>query len=1260
MTDQNSETDSAALHAFLAEHMKWAKLFVSIQEIAEDNTDLVRDLQHYDRASTVPLLAGLLTLPDYQSNCIRLEILVALAVRHCRGRKTAHVEQVKQWFRQVGKSRCALAEDPAEDVFVSLVHDERGNYRLLEGVWEGAGFYTQRVLDVIATMPDHAEFAQLKNCFRALLTVSDIVCDKAGLQRYQLGSDVQHSALLSRKLPGGRALTARVTVTSADLNSRGIAQSDLEPFVFRPHMAEEMDAQQIARSHLDRRPLILNGNEYVVALPSALSIAMRNYVIDQIGDLGLSAAFDSALAIHYAKLFADVPLFGGPTNVQITWTKAGEHRWSDVCLEVDRGYYISVHLFLPSVRTHADAGFKDDYQLDDVFMEELRRSVNAVCSRFADQRGFKGGVVVVVGCGWGKGYATGEFTIQHPKWRFQGMSADDLFRLSWLGNMNPGYFWRIQDGLEAVTKAGVVIQNVNGILNLIGWLRRNAGHFVPHKDLPDDIISPEQPLLLTPPLNLVRDVRSDADAGYDRHRSLDNTGQWHEVQRSSAAPFFDSVSRRRVYVSMDDVRNGTLTSVYEGNLHLWMSVSTPRMTRRDVTYRLWEMAQEWLHRIGAAFDTEVAAENSESSLKVHVEFRDPDLPESGGGRPTPEVLTTLCTIEPQRDPNARKAVFGRGFLVGFRIAENVAERLFVENVVKAYLQILSLDDEVGRVAAILPQVVKNRQARQFHLFHTQKFMDYVSDTLPRELIAIDPTTDAAAKIGLGWKVRARDQGNRIEGREACTSFLASLVDVLTRDIVDTLAGFDRRSTLRRLVANYEKARAEQDHWRRTSAAVLGLHGNNENTRGRFVEQLSKFAGASATSRTLTEIALCACPLDGGGECSNIEMGELIARAALVIRIGGLSDAIYYNALAPEISISPLGDILVRNDFGELVVEPMLTRVMQEGVVAEAPLQERNYEEPEVVSDAREKIGNTFWDVWELEMGFDLNEARSIIGVLEDKGVADHCSILEVRHSDYFKLVCSEAVTADVAGRFLDRFTLETRPQWEEVPEGFTRKDIYPWRFGRRLSFVARPILKVDNRRDPLLVIAPAALRNGFAYVVDGAYNGRFGQSFFRTEKMKNKWWARAHEGHSFNAKVAEAAADAGWNVRQNLGLPELLGRKLERDMGDIDVLAWKADCRHVLVIECKDLGLARNYSEIAALLSDYQGVEVGGKADRLKKHLDRVSLLRNSQEQVQRFTGVPRPEVVSCLVCSGVVPMQYARIEALADTRVGAIEEVLI
>ena len=115
-----------------------------------------------------------------------------------------------------------------------------------------------------------------------------------------------------------------------------------------------------------------------------------------------------------------------------------------------------------------------------------------------------------------------------------------------------------------------------------------------------------------------------------------------------------------------------------------------------------------------------------------------------------------------------------------------------------------------------------------------------------------------------------------------------------------------------------------------------------------------------------------------------------------------------------------------------------------------------------------------------------------------------------------------------------------------------------------------------------------------------------------------------------------------------------------QDFGDVDVLAWRPDRQDVLVIECKDLSLARNYSEIAALLSSFQGAVVDGKPDSLKKHLIRVSILELSLERLQRFTGIQEPNIDSSIICSGVVPMQYSKFEALSKTHVGSVDDLLI
>lgn len=772
-------------------------------------------------------------------------------------------------------------------------------------------------------------------------------------------------------------------------------------------------------------------------------------------------------------------------------------------------------------------------------------------------------------------------------------------------------------------------------------------------------------MLLPVPVGQSRLVRTEAVQRVDRHHAVDSKGQRHELMRSPPDGVFDSESSQRVYGSVRGLERGELICVYEGIVNLWVVFSAPRVSESVAKLGLFRMISAWLHRIGAVFDASGMTAGEGESLTAHVEFLDQveslhGTPAEGlGDKPSAADLAPLCRVEELPEENACKAVFDIGFLGGFRIAENVAERLVVRTLALAYLRLRGVEDEDAEVGALESSVVRNDEARDFHIFQSDDYHGYVRESLPAELVEHEPVDQGAARIGLARSDAPVPSSRRIEGRSACTGFLANVVDSLVDDLIAKLAGFNRRPALRRLLLNCEKADAEERRWTMTSAAILGLHGHDPQTIERFVERKSRFAGTRAASRILVEMALCACPSDAGKRLSDIEMRQLLAGADLVVQLGGASDAIFYNVLQPDLLVSPVGDVLFQDDFGEYVARPTLYRMIREGVMADAPLQRKNYDDPRAARREAASVGTEFLRIWKAEMGFELEQAASIIGSLEEHGFEEGEAVLAIDRERYFELVCSGGVSRQAAESFLDQFSLSGRPCWKDPPDGFSRKDIYPWRFGRRLSYMTRPVLALDEAEEVVLMVAPRALRQSFTYVFEGARLGRLDRSFFTTSGMKDAWLGSAREGHTFNGAVARKLSEEGWTVRENLGLPELLNRRLERDWGDLDVLAWREDRETVLAIECKDLAPARNYSELSALLSEYQGTEKNGRADKLRRHLDRVSLLLENRDGIQRFTGVSEPQVVSCLVFRGPVPMQYASIDALSGTKVGTVEEVL-
>ena len=1248
------------MQSLFAEGQKWSSLSVTLNDVAEDNKALVKDFSRFDPNFAVPLVASLLTVPKYQSNCLRLELLAALAWRHCEGTKEPTIDHAVHWFNEIGKSRSASGEDPAEDVFVSLVTGKNSHFRILEGLWESAGFYTQTLYDIVQTMPNEGHWAAIKKRVDAILTVSEIVCQNAGIVRYQMGEEYPHQVLLSQQLPECSALVEIVRIPFKILEERGVQVGDIAPFIFNHERKDKVDHQRASETSLHINPLaILDSETVTVVLPTCLSIAMRNYVISEVISGGLEDAFDTMLANQFSALLYDTPLLGGPRHASLRWSKIDQHQVSSLGFQFDEGHYVSLHFFLPSIRTHMDGGFSEGFVDDGSLTSALQKDMLDSMKRFEREDGFQAGMTLLIGGGWGKVYALQHFDVQRENWRFESIPIADLVRVSWMPDIEPAYFWRIHDGLSAVGSKGVQIINPNGILNLIGWVRSNNGHFVPHAQLPPEPITPERPLMLNPPLNMLRDVRAEADNAYDKHCAVDESGKCHVVLRRTADSFFESEGSNKLYVSMTDVLDGTITSLYEGEVQLWLSLNGPNIQDRSVTYHLSKMAGEWLHRIGSVVDREYADRIRVAFARINLVFLDSDVPDGGNAKPIRSDLEKLCRIEVLRDRRCATVTFNAGFIEGFRVAENIAERVVARAMISGFFQILLGRLPGGTLDLIEKEVVPNDEARSFHLFQSQGFMDNVRQLLPDKLSSVDEVDDGIAKLGLAWRVREPADGLVIEGRRACTSFLNDVVDCLIGDIRQELETLPRQAFLNVLVKNIEKANAEEDHWQRTSAAILGLHGKSPETLRKYAHRTSEYAAAGIASRVLTEMSVCMCPIAGTRKPTALSLSRLISRTLLIVRLGGLSDAIRFNALQPELNLSVLGDILFKNDFGELIVEPLLERVLGDRFIQIAPKQKKNYEEPEVGSELKGSIEKRFWDLWVAEMGFDPDQARNIIGSLEDIAFENQTPILELKKSEFIKVAVCSLVDQKAAESFLNQFSLTPRSRWDQVPKGFDIKDIYPWRFGRRLSFVVRPIIQLDESNDPLLLVPPCSLLKGFAYLFGRVYSGSVDQSFLRTPEMRNDWWGMANEGHQFAASVEEEISKKGWQVESNVPLTKILNRKLPMDYGDVDVLAWREDRSEVLVIECKNLQSARNYSEIAAMLSEYQGKTKDGKRDKLKRHLDRVELLSRNQAELGRYIKQDHTEVVSALCCSGPVPMQYSKIEALQNTEVCSAEELL-
>jgi hypothetical protein len=337
----------------------------------------------------------------------------------------------------------------------------------------------------------------------------------------------------------------------------------------------------------------------------------------------------------------------------------------------------------------------------------------------------------------------------------------------------------------------------------------------------------------------------------------------------------------------------------------------------------------------------------------------------------------------------------------------------------------------------------------------------------------------------------------------------------------------------------------------------------------------------------------------------------MARAGLLFEVGGWSDAIRWDLMKPELRVTPLGDVHANFDWHDDIVLANARVISNDRVSEAASSYAENLQNSEPEPTVANKIDPLFAAAWQEQFGASIDETRTVVDFIEDLGVESGKAVLTIQRSRLRRVhIGANVVADDTVSNLLAALTFEPRVSWRNVPEGFDSKDRQPWRYRRRLSLLRRPLLEMSKGEEGMLLVAPGMVREAIGYMTSNLHRGDFPDQQL-SPKMK-AWRARTTgaRGTAFAKKVSAALSGAGWKTRVEINVTELLGRGLNRDYGDVDVLAWRPADGRVLIIECKNVQYRKTYGEIAEQLADFRGeVRANGKRDELRKHLDRMDLM---------------------------------------------------
>lgn len=1250
---------------------------------SQDYAKVANRLSLLEPEFAISVAAGLLTAPEFQTAKARLELFLHLVVANARGDRRLSLPLVRQCVEtDFAHLQIRRMEDPPEDVFISNVVAIGGNYRIFEGSWESADKSLQAVLEALIQSSLSKKLPRVISEVMALLRVSDLVAERAGLSRWTIGTtDLPTDKFLDTNLDLD-ALASRVSFEWGELAALAVDPAKLTPFALSVAQATEIRGQTLGNSNLERRPMLVTTDRMILANPSGISPAIRRYVLERCVAEGLVEDLHTALRHRNSRLLfrSVLPRVDAPAHIArkamaaLAISEKGSSEWDEVVCSFDVDKYAIVVLLSDDLTGIEETGLGAP-GFNQVVVERMTAHVKELAWKIA--KSANGGLVLLVYDGIGRGIALGlpEFP---PRWHPVVISGPHFETFADSPDSSLLRLWKLRQQMEEAEKANAFVHESNGVLNTYAFWRGQDFRLVP-LEVP---FPSERPTQLMVGMEFIKDLRVTERREHDPHAALlQPGGNAVVVRRFARTAFFSAMLRRPIYAVESYARLGELLGLYEGdgvNVWLWADRLKESSDAKGMRYRIWEALLSWLDRlVPVLLHERIIGSRPNTVAHLHITL---DRPEEW------DIRADLSPAMPRLDVNTSESAARVFIPVGFTKflgrPSNDGERMLLELVAQGLASILGSPDdsavtEISKKAVAM--TMKDADTRFIHLFNATSPTDFIAATNPDSVHrprVLQKEDFSATARGLAWRVIEQKSGAfttieqenpitrrcevrreerglmHLRGMDNCLALYRSLVDDLWVEIKGRLEIIDRLSLLEMLMQNIEWIHVDRQQWRRTARAVTALYGDNDDVASISASRETERAGASSWGRVVAEMALSTCPAAGGRPASYEDLDALVAAVSVLVHLAYDSDAIHGGFVEPEMLIYPNGEIEIDLERIESITLPFMLESHAAEFRAAAEGYEGLYNDPSVDSSTTEAgpyREPDFVSAFQAEFGISPAQVIDAVGELAKIGVERAELLIRMTKGELAeRLKGALGYTNEEIGDLFAALALVPRKRWDSTPPGFLKRDWEPWRFRRRLSLATRPVVLFGDLDASEVMYGLHHLASSLTYLFNNIRSAWFPEEFFQSQAMRTYRGAVAHrKGSEFAEEVSQELKKLNWLTRTELAMTAL---GASSELGDIDVLAWSKNESRVLLVECKRLQPARTIGEIVDVLREFQG----NAGDSLNRHIRRTVWLKANPGGLFEIMGrhVQSSEIVPVLVTNRFVPMRYRDDLALPPSQI--------
>lgn len=1146
----------------------------------------MEELVAHDRLGVAAICSALQLLPENVPHGQRLMTVSGLALN---GSPSASLlpnpRLVVRWATHPGLPVSGPGWDPFEGPFADRLPFVGGDYLLLNANGDPDSVFNLRcvmwaLLGSRMPLPKERFFRDMMDLTNAVLALSARLCRAAGVTRHTeaAGSDeivVPRSSKLE-------ALCAAVTFGCEFLDQVGVGQDALAPVV------HDLDRDGPVRPnqrglYFETRPIVRSGDRFVIAEPSSLAIALRHALVvsalsdgrreELVNSLGRGAVETTTWAIERMgwRVHQSLPSSRGP--------------FASIFASFDLDKIAVVTVLGDELETYDKDDPVSQWPLDkwtDPLLAHLREVEVALLGQPATPNEVLH-VIVLAGCGRPVvlGLAASPSPLQAPICLFSleaidrvGMAVDD-----------PLLLWNYAKAQDRLRER-VAVHAFGTLDEFAAWSEGQSYYM-------DDGPRPTFLMIAT---DYGKAFRTSVATRFDPHSVRSPHGSIMEVQR------VDPDQNVSIYIPLWDRRSRSPQRLVEcDGGPVW--VIGPDLLQSSEHRRPYELMVDcvahWLWKTSPLLD-ELLPQVIERPLIIELLLEDPDWWSTPRGN-DPGGPVAKCILVGDRIV----LTVLTAFVLRSAAEDNRAERELLHVIFEGLARIPGARAlSVNERDAAIDQHAPLGPMRMFSLMSAQDdpALEQGDLAIHRRisLAATDLLLDEASEhLSATFPLPAGpvppDQRRLVLGSVVAFHFAQ-----LRREI----AVLSPHGLLERLVRLYETAVFEEARGRRILGPRVEIFGSLSVTSDIRASHAQSTQAAIAL-RFLIEYVV-AQPPEGIRPFSWTAYDRLLAICGQIFSRGLTSDLIHFaiedtqlEMLESERLGLPTGTFQQGQEgFLDTFVPAHIANAAQQGGG-------QKESDDQWVGPTVDDLAEATAAEWGLSLRQMMEFVSELAGLAREQGgsvgIAPHAWL----HDELAQRLDWPSRDVHTALRLL---SLTPRTDFLTPPDEFERRDLYPWRFNRRLSYLRRPLLFRLRNGEGEYVWGLRHVQLMSRYIFDQIMLGRF-----QAETQPLKLFisrVRHQQAQDFVDTVASVAATRAAKVATNVR--RIQGRKLSRankeDLGDVDVLAADTSKRILFALECKSLAGARTPAELRNEIDDIFRADRASSSAQV--HVERADWLR--------------------------------------------------